>query len=135
MLLLLKKTLFGKAIRAVSQAPELASISGISIVRVRNATFALGAAMAGLAGVLIAPIFAADPQMGSRFLIKIFAVVIVGGMGSYAGAIAGALLLGVVEVIGGYCFGQVAGSAVVYLVMLAVLLVRPRGLLGFGVRA
>jgi branched-chain amino acid transport system permease protein len=83
---------------------------------------------------LIAPIYSADPQMGSRFLIKIFAVVIIGGMGSYSGAIAGALLLGVVEVLGGYRFGQVAGSAVVYLVMIGVLLVRPRGLFGFGVR-
>ena len=131
----LKRSLFGKAIRAVSQEPEIASISGISVVRVRNATFALGAAMAGLAGVLIAPIYAADPQMGARFLIKIFAVIIIGGMGSYGGAIAGALLLGVVEVVGGYSFGQMAGSAVVYLVMIAVLLVRPRGLFGVGLRA
>lgn len=134
-LVFLKKSLFGKAIRAVSQEPEIASISGISVDRVRNATFAIGAAMAGLAGVLIAPIYSADPQMGSRFLIKIFAVVIIGGMGSYAGAIAGALLLGVVEVLGGYRLGQVAGSAVVYLVMIGVLLVRPRGLFGLGVRA
>ena len=131
----LKRSLFGKAIRAVSQEPEIASISGISVVRVRNATFALGAAMAGLAGVLLAPIYAADPQMGSRFLIKVFAVVVVGGMGSYGGAIAGALLLGVVEVMGGYSLGQMAGSAAVYLVMIAVLLIRPRGLFGVGVRA
>ena len=131
----LKKSIFGKAIRAVSQEPDIAAISGISVTRVRNATFALGAAMAGLAGVLIAPIYAADPQMGARFLIKIFAVVVIGGMGSYGGAIAGALLLGVVEVMGGYWFGQMAGAAVVYLVMIAVLLVRPRGLFGIGLRA
>ena len=134
-LVFLRKSLFGKAIRAVSQEPEIASISGISVASVRNATFALGAAMAGLAGVLLAPIYAADPQMGSRFLIKVFAVVVVGGMGSYGGAIAGALLLGVVEVLGGYSLGQMAGSAAVYLVMIAVLLVRPRGLFGVGVRA
>ena len=134
-LLFLRKSLFGKAIRAVSQEPEIAAISGISVTSVRNATFALGAAMAGLAGVLLAPIYASDPQMGSRFLIKVFAVVVVGGMGSYGGAIAGALLLGVVEVMGGYSLGQMAGSAAVYLVMIAVLLVRPRGLFGVGVRA
>lgn len=134
-LLFLRKSLFGKAIRAVSQEPDIAAISGISVTRVRNATFALGAAMAGLAGVLIAPIYAADPQMGARFLIKIFAVVVIGGMGSYGGAIAGALLLGVVEVLGGYGLGQMAGSAAVYLVMIAVLLIRPRGLFGVGVRA
>ena len=96
---MLEKTRFGRAVRSVSQAPELAEISGISIEQVRNATFALGAAMAGLAGVLMAPTFASDPQLGVRFLIKAFAVIIVGGMGSYPGAIAAALLLGVIEVV------------------------------------
>ena len=130
----LEKTRFGRAVRSVSQAPELAEISGISIERVRNATFALGAAMAGLAGVLLAPTIASDPQLGARFLIKAFAVIIVGGMGSYPGAIVAALLLGVIEVMGSYATGPVIGSALLYLLMLAVLLVRPRGLLGVGAR-
>jgi branched-chain amino acid transport system permease protein len=130
----LKKTRFGRAVRSVSQAPELAEISGISIEQVRNTTFALGAAMAGLAGVLMAPTFASDPQLGVRFLIKAFAVIIVGGMGSYPGAIAAALLLGIIEVFGGYFTGAVIGSALLFLLMLAVLLVRPRGLLGVGAR-
>jgi branched-chain amino acid transport system permease protein len=128
----LEKTRFGRAVRSVSQAPELAEISGISIEQVRNATFALGAAMAGLAGVLMAPTFASDPQLGARFLIKAFAVIIVGGMGSYPGTIAAALLLGIVEVVGSYLTGAVIGSALLFLLMLAVLLVRPRGLLGVG---
>lgn len=130
----LEKTRFGRAVRSVSQAPELAEISGISIEQVRNATFALGAAMAGLAGVLMAPTFASDPQLGVRFLIKAFAVIIVGGMGSYPGAIAAALLLGIIEVMGGYLTGAVIGSALLFLLMLLVLLVRPRGLLGVGAR-
>jgi len=130
----LEKTRFGRAVRSVSQAPELAEISGISIERVRNITFALGAAMAGLAGVLLAPTIASDPQLGVRFLIKAFAVIIVGGMGSYPGAIVAALLLGVVEVMGSYATGPVIGSALLYLLMLLVLLVRPRGLLGVGAR-
>lgn len=130
----LEKTRWGRAVRSVSQAPELAEISGISIEHVRNTTFALGAAMAGLAGVLMAPTFASDPQLGVRFLIKAFAVIIVGGMGSYPGAIAAALLLGVIEVFGGYFTGAVIGSALLFLLMLAVLLVRPRGLLGVGAR-
>lgn len=130
----LEKTRFGRAVRSVSQAPELAEISGISIERIRNATFALGAGMAGLAGVLMAPTIASDPQLGTRFLIKAFAVIIVGGMGSYPGAIAAALLLGVIEVFGGYLTGAVIGSALLYLLMLVVLLVRPRGLLGVGAR-
>lgn len=130
----LEKTRFGRAVRSVSQAPELAEISGISIEFIRNATFALGAAMAGLAGVLMAPTFASDPQLGVRFLIKAFAVIIVGGMGSYPGAIAAALLLGIIEVFGGYFTGAVIGSALLFLLMLGVLLVRPRGLLGVGAR-
>lgn len=130
----LQSTRTGRAIRSVAQAPELAVISGISTERVRNITFALGAAMAGLAGVLMAPAFASDPQLGSRFLIKAFAVIIVGGMGSYPGAILAALLLGLIEVFGGYWFGQVIGSALLYLFMLAILLARPQGLLGVGAR-
>lgn len=130
----LEKTRFGRAVRTVSQAPELAEISGISIERVRNAAFAIGAAMAGLAGVLLAPTIASDPQLGVRFLIKAFAVIIVGGMGSYPGAVIAALLLGVVEVMGSYAAGPVIGSALLYLLMLVVLLVRPRGLLGVGAR-
>src|SRR5260370_41772439 len=131
---MLESTGFGRAVRWGSQGPELAVISGISIGRVRIATFALGTAMAGLAGVLVAPAFAMDPQLGSRFIIKAFAVIIVGGMGSYPGAIVAALLLGVIEVVGSYFAGAVIGSAFLYLIMLGVLLVRPRGLLGAGVR-
>jgi branched-chain amino acid transport system permease protein len=131
---LLHFTRFGRAVRSASQAPELASISGIAVDRVRLATFALGSGMAGLAGVLVAPAFAIDPQLGSRFIIKAFAVIIVGGMGSYPGAILAALLLGVVEVVGSYFAGAVIGSAFLFLLMLGVLLVRPRGLLGAGVR-
>jgi branched-chain amino acid transport system permease protein len=130
----LEYTRFGRAVRSASQAPELAVISGISIEQVRVATFALGTAMAGLAGVLVAPAFAIDPQLGSRFIIKAFAVIIVGGMGSYPGAILASLLLGVIEVVGSYLSGAVLGSAYLFLLMLAVLLIRPRGLLGAGIR-
>lgn len=131
---MLKATRFGRAVRSVSQAPELAVVCGISVQQVRLSVFAIGSAMAGLSGVLLAPTFASDPQLGSRFLIKAFAVIIVGGMGSYPGAILAALLLGVVEVVGGYRVGAVLGSALLYLIMLAVLLIRPRGILGMGAR-
>ena len=119
---------------ATPQHAYAANDSGIAVDRVRLATFALGSGMAGLAGVLVAPAFAIDPQLGSRFIIKAFAVIIVGGMGSYPGAILAALLLGVVEVVGSYFAGAVIGSAFLFLLMLGVLLVRPRGLLGAGVR-
>jgi branched-chain amino acid transport system permease protein len=131
----LQSARFGKAIRAVSQAPELAVISGISIDQVRNVTFALGAAMAGLAGVLLAPMFASDAQLGARFGIKAFAVIIVGGMGSYPGAMLAALFMGLLEVFAGYLYGQVLGAAAMFLAMLIVLIVRPRGIFGIGARA
>lgn len=130
----LVSTRFGRAIRSVAQAPELATINGISIDHVRNLTFALGAAMAGLAGVLMAPTFSSDPQLGSRFMIKAFAVIIVGGMGSYPGAMLAAILLGIVEVFGSYAVGPIIGSALLFLIMLLALAVRPRGLLGVGMR-
>lgn len=128
----LRSTRFGKAIRAVSQAAELAIVSGISVDRVRYVTFALGAGMAGLAGVLLAPMFAVDAQLGVRFGIKAFAVIIIGGMGSYPGAMLGALLIGVLEVYAGYMYGQVMATAIVFLVMLIVLVIRPKGLFGIG---
>lgn len=130
----LQSTRYGKAIRSVSQAPELAVISGISINQVRNVTFALGSAMAGLAGVLLAPTFASDAQLGTRFGVKAFAVIIVGGMGSYPGAMAAALFMGILEVFAGYLYGQEFGAATLFLVMLIVLVVRPRGLFGVGAR-
>ncbi len=130
----LGRTRFGRAIRSVAQAPELATINGISVELVRTVTFALGSGMAGLAGVLLAPSFASDPQLGSRFMIKAFAVIIVGGMGSYPGALMAAILLGIVEVFGSYVVGPVIGSALLFLIMLLALLIRPRGLLGVGIR-
>lgn len=126
----LARSMLDKAIRAVSEHAEIATISGIAAARIRDLTFALGGAITGAAGVLLAPMFASDPQMGARFVIKAFVGIIVGGMGSYLGAFIGALLIGVVEVVGGYLLGQTFATAVLYLVMIAFLLARPAGLLG-----
>lgn len=126
----LSRSMLGKAIRAVSEQAEIATVSGIAAPRIRCLTFGLGGAMAGAAGVLLAPMFASDPQMGSRFVIKAFTVIIVGGMGSYVGAFAGALLIGIVEVVGGYLVGQTFATALLYVLMIGFLLLRPSGLLG-----
>ena len=133
--LFLKLTMFGKAVRAVSEEPEVATVCAIPATLVRNVTFAVGAAMAGLGGVLIAPIFAVDPQMGARFIIKAFAVIVIGGLGSYAGAALTAIALGVIEVVSGYHLGQVAGTAMLYLLMILFLIFRPSGLFAVKVRA
>jgi branched-chain amino acid transport system permease protein len=131
----LTRTMLGKAVRAVSEQPEIATISGIAAARIRCLTFGLGGMMAGAAGVLMAPMFASDPQMGARFVIKAFTVIIVGGMGSYLGAFAGALAIGIVEVAGGYVLGQTFATALLYLLMIGFLLFRPSGLFGVKVRA
>jgi branched-chain amino acid transport system permease protein len=133
--LFLTRTMVGKAVRAVSEQPEIATVSGIAAAQIRYLTFALGGMMAGAAGVLMAPMFASDPQMGARFVIKAFTVIIVGGMGSYVGAFVGALAIGVVEVAGGYLLGQTFATALLYLLMIGFLLFRPAGLLGVKVRA
>lgn len=121
---------FGKALRSVSQDQSLAAFCGINARRVRIVTFAIGAALAGIAGALLAPIFTADFQMGERFLIKAFAIVIIGGLGSFPGALLGGLLIGIVEVTGGFLIAPTAANAVIFLVMIIVLLFRPQGLLG-----
>ncbi len=130
----LTKSMLGKAIRAVSEQPEIATVSGIAAPQIRYLTFGLGGLMAGAAGVLLAPMFASDPQMGARFVIKAFTVIVVGGLGSYLGAFVGALTIGVVEVVGGYLVGQTFATALLYLLMIAFLLVRPSGLFGVGIR-
>ncbi|MBI4587374.1 MAG: branched-chain amino acid ABC transporter permease [Candidatus Rokubacteria bacterium] len=130
----LAKSMFGKAIRAVSEQPEIATVSGIAAAQIRYLTFGLGGLMAGAAGVLLAPMFASDPQMGARFVIKAFTVIVVGGLGSYVGAFVGALTIGVVEVVGGYLVGQTFATALLYFLMIAFLLLRPSGLFGVGIR-
>lgn len=128
--LFLKKHSLGKAMRAVSQRAEMAEVCGIDAAKVRRFTFAVGSAMAAVAGALLVPIFAVDFQMGERFVLKAFSIVIIGGLGSYSGAFIGALLVGIVEVAGGYVTSASSAEAMIYALMIAVLLVRPQGLLG-----
>lgn len=128
--LFLQKHSLGKAMRAVSQRAEMAEVCGIDAARVRRLTFAIGSGMAAIAGALLVPIFAVDFQMGERFALKAFSIVIIGGLGSYSGAFLGALLVGIVEVTGGYLTSASSAEAGIYALMIAVLLVRPQGLLG-----
>jgi branched-chain amino acid transport system permease protein len=102
---------------------------GIDFDRTRALVFALGIAIAGLAGVLNAPIAGVNPDMGLQILIFAFVTVVVGGMGSYWGAVGGGLLIGVVYSLASLFFPQLAQIAVFGLMAL-ILLVRPRGLLG-----
>jgi branched-chain amino acid transport system permease protein len=126
----LRFTTFGKAIRATAQNAEVAQVCGINVGRVRLVTFALGSAMAAVAGSLIAMIFTVSPEMGRMFLGRAFAIVVLGGLGSFVGAFIGALALGVVETLAAYFTDTQLAEGVSYAVLVLVLLLRPSGLFG-----
>jgi branched-chain amino acid transport system permease protein len=130
----LRWTALGRAIRATAQHPEVAITCGVDVRRTRLVTFGLGAALGAAAGSLLMVILPMDPQSGGLLILKAFAVVIIGGLGSVAGSLLGALVLGVAEVFGAFFLATVFGEIVGYVLLLLVLLVRPTGLLGVAER-
>lgn len=128
--LFLKRTRAGKAIRAASQNALVAETCGINVARIRLFAYGLGAGMAGAAGNLIALSYSFNPEVGHVFNLKAFAIIVLGGMGNFAGAFWGGLLLGVVEGLTGYIATAQVVDAVAYLLMLLFLLFRPSGLMG-----
>lgn len=130
----LKRTRSGKAIRATAQHAEVAMTCGIDVARVRRQTFAIGSAMAVVAGSLLVSITAIHPQVGAVYILKAFAIVVLGGLGSFVGALLGGLILGLAEVFGTLYISSAVGQAAAYLVLLAVLLARPGGLMGVSER-
>lgn len=126
----LRMSTFGKTIRATSQHPQVAQLCGIDVRRVRFATFALGSAMAAVAGSLIAMIFTINPEMGRMFIGKGFAIIVLGGLGSFVGAFLGAIVLGVSETMTAYFANTQLSEGVAYLILLLVLIVRPSGFFG-----
>ncbi|KQP58207.1 ABC transporter permease [Methylobacterium sp. Leaf399] len=127
--LLIERTKFGAYLRAATEDRTLVQVFGVNVPRLLTLTYALGAGLAGLAGVLAAPIYQVSPLMGSNLIIIVFAVVVVGGMGSIGGAILTGYALGVLEGLT-KVFYPPASSIVIFVVMAAVLLVRPAGLFG-----
>jgi len=126
---LLNRTWFGKIVRAGIADPDMVRAVGIPLAPVLTAVSALGIGLAGLAGVLLAPISGVHPAMGSEIMTAAFVVVVIGGLGSFWGVVYAALLVGVVRGLTVY-FIPPASEASMYLLMLLVLLVRPRGLMG-----
>ena len=120
----------GRAVRAVSQNPDGACSCGIDIARIRIFSFGLGASLAGAAGVLLVMIFAISPAMGSGYTIRAFAVTVIGGLGSFPGALLGALILGLTEVFAGYLVSAQVANGVAFILFLIVLLALPQGLMG-----
>jgi len=130
LVLLTKKTKIGLAMRATSQKSDAAMLMGININRVYVFTFAVGAALAGAAGALYGIIFNFNPAIGALPTIKAFAIIILGGLGSIPGAVAGGLLYGIAEKTAGYLSNGTWEDAIAFALLIAVLVIRPTGLFG-----
>lgn len=126
---IIEKTRLGSYLRAATENPKLTQAFGVNVPLMVMLTYGFGAALAGLAGVMAAPIFQVSPLMGSNLIIVVFAVVVIGGMGSILGAIFTGLGLGVIEGVAKVFYPE--GSAtVVFVIMAIVLILRPAGLFG-----
>ena len=127
--LFIEKTSFGLVIRAGARDPEIARVLGVDISKVWLIVFAIGTGVAGLAGVLSAPMRSVIPDMGSTVLVEAFVVTVVGGMGSLVGAVVAGLLVGIVVALTSLIWPDLADLSM-FVLMAAVLLVRPQGLFG-----
>ena len=127
--LLIERTKLGAYLRAATENPVLVQSFGVNVPLLLTLTYALGAGLAGFAGVLAAPIYQVSPLMGSNIIIIVFAVVVVGGMGSILGSIVTGYLLGVAEGLTKVFYPE-ASNIVIFVIMAIVLVLRPAGLFG-----
>jgi branched-chain amino acid transport system permease protein len=132
--LVLRKTMLGLAMRAVAHNKDIAYLSGVNVPLMISLTFGIGCALGAAAGVLIGPINYVQVQMGIGVLIKAFAAAVVGGFGSLPGAILGGLLVGVVESLGAGFISGTYKDVYAFVLLVAVLMVKPSGILGIEVK-
>jgi len=125
----IERTRLGAYLRAATENPSLVRAFGINVPRMITLTYGFGVALAAFAGVMAAPIYNVSPQMGSDLIIVVFAVVVIGGMGSIMGSIITGFALGVIEGLTKYFYPE-ASNTVVFVLMVLVLLVKPSGLTG-----
>jgi branched-chain amino acid transport system permease protein len=125
----IERTRLGAYLRAATENPALVRAFGINVPRMITLTYGFGVALAALAGVMAAPIYSVSPQMGAHLIIVVFAVVVIGGMGSILGAIVTGFGLGVIEGLTKVFFPE-ASNTVIFIIMAIVLLIRPAGLFG-----
>jgi branched-chain amino acid transport system permease protein len=125
----IERTRIGAYLRAATENPTLVRAFGINVPRMITLTYGFGVALAAFAGVMAAPIYNVSPQMGSELIIVVFAVVVIGGMGSILGAVVTGFALGVIEGLTKVFFPE-ASNTVIFVIMAVVLLVRPAGLFG-----
>jgi branched-chain amino acid transport system permease protein len=126
---IIERTKLGAYLRAATENPQLVQAFGINVPRMITATYGFGVGLAALAGVMAAPIYQVSPQMGADLIIVVFAVVVIGGMGSIMGAIVTGFGLGIIEGLTKVFYPE-ASSTVIFIIMAIVLLVRPAGLFG-----
>jgi branched-chain amino acid transport system permease protein len=127
--ILLEYSRFGRAVRAASLDPDTATLYGIATQKISFLTFALGVSLTGVAGALVAPVYYVYPTMGISLTLKGFVVVVIGGMGNVPGAIAGGLIVGLIEAIAGGYISTGFQDAIVFGVLFMVLVFRPQGIL------
>ena len=125
----IEKTKLGSYLRAATENPALVQAFGINVPRMITLTYGFGVALAALAGVMAAPIYQVSPQMGADLIIVVFAVVVIGGMGSILGAILTGFALGLIEGLTKVFYPE-AASTVIFVIMAVVLLIKPHGLFG-----
>ena len=125
----IERTKLGSYLRAATENAALVQAFGVNVPRMITLTFGIGVALAALAGVMAAPIYQVNPLMGADLIIVMFAVVVIGGMGSILGAILTGFALGVIEGLTKYFYPE-ASSTVIFVIMVVVLLIRPAGLFG-----
>ena len=126
---MIEKTKLGSYLRAATENPQLTQAFGINVPRMVTLTYGFGVGLAALAGVMAAPIYSVNPLMGEHLIIVVFAVVVIGGMGSIMGAIVTGFVLGVVEGLTKVFYPE-ASNTVIFIVMAIVLMIRPAGLFG-----
>jgi branched-chain amino acid transport system permease protein len=125
----IERTKLGSYLRAATENPSLVQAFGINVPRMITLTYGFGVGLAALAGVMAAPIYQVSPQMGANLIIVVFAVVVIGGMGSIAGAILTGFGLGIIEGLTKVFYAE-ASNTVIFVIMVLVLLVKPQGLFG-----
>lgn len=126
---MIERTKLGAYLRAATERPDLVQAFGINVPRMITLTYGFGVALAALAGVLAAPIYTVNPTMGSNLIVVVFAVVVIGGMGSILGSILTGFGLGVIEGLTKVFYPE-ASATVIFVIMAIVLMIRPQGLFG-----
>jgi branched-chain amino acid transport system permease protein len=131
--LIMRWTDTGKAIRAVAKEKRGAELAGIDVAHIYAVTFGLGTACLAIAACLLIPTYYVNPQAGNAFVLIAFTIVVLGGMGSFVGALLGGFIIGIVEALGGLFLGESLGQIGIFIIFILVLIFRPTGLLGHKV--